>query len=123
MWSGSIPFFQDENVPQSVADWLTQRGHVMTRVVDLIPPGSPDTLVTQVAEANGLVILTYDRDFLQRQHSQAASMLVLDFKPPTRALNSLHTVIELIEAHYQWCRNQGRRYAAALTRTRYTVYL
>lgn len=118
-----ISFFQDENVPRSVADWLMQRGHAITRVLDLLPPGSPDTLVAQVAKTRALVILTYDQDFLQRQHSQAASILALRFDSPPSALHQLSEVIELIEAHYEWCLRHGRRYAAALTRARYTVYL
>jgi hypothetical protein len=53
----------DENVPQSVVDFLVARGHDVKRVTDLIPAGSPDILVATVAGQMSAVVVTWDRDF------------------------------------------------------------
>ncbi len=53
----------DENVPNSVADFFSQRGHIVQFVRDVLPAGSPDPVVAKVGDRLSAIVVTWDRDF------------------------------------------------------------
>ena len=53
----------DENVPDSVAQFYTSRGHTVHYVRDLSPAGTPDPVVAKIGDRLSAVLVTWDRDF------------------------------------------------------------
>jgi predicted nuclease of predicted toxin-antitoxin system len=60
-----MPLLCDENLPQSVANYLTERGHNVSYVRDLFLGGTPDAIIAAVADKNGWIVVTCDRDYRQ----------------------------------------------------------
>jgi hypothetical protein len=60
----TIPFLIDEDVPESVAQFLRDRGHIVYYVRELSLAGSPDHIVAAAGDRLGAVIVTWNtRDF------------------------------------------------------------
>lgn len=53
----------DENVPNSVAQVFSERGHDVRHVRDLLPGGTPDPVIATVGDRLSAVVVTWDRDF------------------------------------------------------------
>jgi predicted nuclease of predicted toxin-antitoxin system len=53
----------DENVPNSVAEFLAERGHDVRFVRDLFPAGTPDPVIATIGDRLSAVVVTWDRDF------------------------------------------------------------
>lgn len=53
----------DENVPNSVAEFLASRGHDVRYVRDLLPAGVPDPVIAAVGDRIGAVVVSWDKDF------------------------------------------------------------
>jgi predicted nuclease of predicted toxin-antitoxin system len=53
----------DENVPNSVAEFLVARGHDVRFVRDLFPAGTPDPVIARIGDRLSAVVVTWDRDF------------------------------------------------------------
>lgn len=53
----------DENVPMSVATFLTERGHDVRHVRDLFPAGTPDPVIASIGDKLAAIVVTWDRDF------------------------------------------------------------
>lgn len=53
----------DENVPNSVAEFLASRGHDVRFVRDLFPGGTPDPVVATMGDKLSAIVVTWDRDF------------------------------------------------------------
>ena len=53
----------DENVPQSVAEFLARRGHEVRYVQKLFPRGTPDPVIAAMGDRLSAIIVTWDRDF------------------------------------------------------------
>jgi predicted nuclease of predicted toxin-antitoxin system len=53
----------DENVPNSVAQLFSSRGHDVRFVRDLLPAGTPDPVVATVGDRLSAIVVTWDRDF------------------------------------------------------------
>jgi predicted nuclease of predicted toxin-antitoxin system len=53
----------DENVPNSVAEFLRDRGHDVRLVRDLFPSGTPDPVIAKVGDELEAIVVTWDRDF------------------------------------------------------------
>jgi predicted nuclease of predicted toxin-antitoxin system len=58
-----IQFLLDQNVPESVAIVLRERGHVVHFVRDVLAADSKDPLIATVSEENGWVLVSCDHDF------------------------------------------------------------
>ena len=53
----------DENVPNSVAEFLKGRGHDVRFVRDLFPAGTPDPVIATIGDRLSAIVVTWDRDF------------------------------------------------------------
>lgn len=53
----------DENVPVSVATFLSERGHDVRFVRDLLPAGTPDPIIAMIGDKLSAIVVTWDRDF------------------------------------------------------------
>lgn len=58
-----IAFLTDVNVPDSVGDWLIERGHDVVRVRDIMPVETPDPVVAETAIESVRVLVTWDKGF------------------------------------------------------------
>lgn len=59
-----IPFFTDEDVPDSVGDVITAGGHKLVRVRDTMIGGSADPVVATACREASMVLVTHNyRDF------------------------------------------------------------
>jgi predicted nuclease of predicted toxin-antitoxin system len=55
----------DENVPNSVAEFFVERGHNVPFVRDLFPAGTPDPVIATIGNQLSAIVVTWDRDFEQ----------------------------------------------------------
>jgi predicted nuclease of predicted toxin-antitoxin system len=56
-------FFIDQNVPDSVGQFLASKNYDVVLLRTKIPVDSPDSLVAAVSEANDAILVTFDADF------------------------------------------------------------
>ena len=102
-------FIVDENVPRSVEDVLTERGHTVTSIRQYLIPGSPDQLVAAVSEQADAVLISHDKDFRkiaarfpdrQKPRFRKLSMVRMRCEKPNSA-NRLRAAISLIEFEFE----------------------
>lgn len=62
-----IPFLADNNCPESVIRYLTDRSHDVVRVRDIMPADSPDPVVAQAAMQADRVLIGWDKDFTHQR--------------------------------------------------------
>ncbi len=59
-------FLVDAQLPQTLADFLTSKGHPSVHTMELTNKNNTsDTTIVDIAESQGRVIITKDDDFLQ----------------------------------------------------------
>ncbi|NJR72140.1 MAG: DUF5615 family PIN-like protein [Gammaproteobacteria bacterium] len=58
-----IPFFTDQNVPDSVGDYVVKAGHTVVRLRDEMPTNTKDPVVAVACSTAGHVLITHDSDF------------------------------------------------------------
>lgn len=58
-----IPFFLDQNVPDSVGRFLLKSGHDVIYLRQCMPTDTKDPVIAIACAANGRVLVTHDRDF------------------------------------------------------------
>ncbi len=64
MYGSPILFLIDENVPNSVARFLSDRGHDVRFVREVLLPATPDQVVAASGDLMGAVIITWNaKDF------------------------------------------------------------
>src|SRR5574340_228306 len=59
-----IQFFTDDNVPDSVGDFLIAAGHDVTRLRDVMLRNTEDRVIEVACSRSGHVLVTHDRDFM-----------------------------------------------------------
>jgi predicted nuclease of predicted toxin-antitoxin system len=99
----------DENVPNSVAEFLIARGHDARYVRDLFPAGTPDPVIATMGDRLAAVVVTWDRDFdaLVRRIPEGNRMRFrrlgrISFRcNPANARRLLERWIEMIELQYR----------------------
>jgi len=89
-----MPLLIDENVPESVTDFLRERGHRVDHVRDLYLAATPDPIIAAVADRMGAIVVTWNhRDFKKlaarvpreaRRHCVASGESIFD-APSLRA--------------------------------------
>ena len=58
-----MKFLLDHCIPKAVANVLSERGHEVLSLTDVLPQNSPDPVVAKVAQLNRCVLVAQDRDF------------------------------------------------------------
>lgn len=57
-----MTFFLDQDVPDDLAEWLRHRGHVVTRLREVLPVTATDAEVLEWAHAHDAILVTCNRD-------------------------------------------------------------
>ncbi|MGH2633105.1 MAG: DUF5615 family PIN-like protein [Tepidiformaceae bacterium] len=105
----------DENVPDSVSDFLRDRGHDVDLVRDRLGQMTPDEYIAWVGDELGAVVVTMDKDFNEivkrvpqggRSKFKALGRISLKCRE-SQATSRIHDFIEEIEHEYDLV--QGRR--------------
>ncbi len=103
-------FLIDENVPLYIADYLQSRGHEVLQSRDEVLPGSKDYVLAQYADANRLIVVTWNHKhftkLIKRQPQEGSvrypNASRLSFTCPVEnGMNRLERYITLIEQEYQ----------------------
>ena len=58
-----IPFFTDQNVADSVGNFLLLSGHGLTRLRTVMPTTTKDPVIAVACSQAGQVLVSHDRDF------------------------------------------------------------
>jgi predicted nuclease of predicted toxin-antitoxin system len=102
-----IAFLTDQNVPDSVGQFLKQRGHDVVRLRDIMPTDSADPVVAEAAMQAGRVLVSWDKDFnhqrFMKPRFSALSRLAFSCLE-TEAVARLKIHISLIEAEVRLIR-------------------
>ena len=110
-----IPFFTDDNVPDSVGNVLAAAGHQLTRLRDVMEKDTPDPVIAIACSKFSQVLVTHDRDFrdlskwlkiTQRQYQNTLHRVKLSCPEP-RDASRIAEALSLIEAEWQLIR-EGR---------------
>ncbi len=59
----SIPFFTDQNVPDSVGKLLESHGHTVVRLRDVMATTTADPVIAVACSRSGHVLVSHDKDF------------------------------------------------------------
>lgn len=95
-----IAFLMDVNCPDSLAHFLSSRGHDVVKVREIMPADSPDQVVAEAAIRADRVLVSWDKDFNhQRFLAPRYRMLSrIGFScEAVRAVARLAAVIDLVE--------------------------
>lgn len=107
-----LRLFTDNNVPDSVAKYLQNRGHSVHRLRHHMADDSPDPVVATAALAVGRILVSQDKDFNHQRFAQPRfqrlSRIALVGPGPT-LVDALKEHIHLIEA--QWDHTERTRAA------------
>lgn len=116
----------DQNVPDSVAKFFRVRGHEVLLVREVLGRSAPDQLIAAMAELQGVIVVTFDRDFSrfrtllpegQRSGFVAgAGFLHLAMREP-RGVARLTEEIETIESYASRAARHGKVVRIRLTET------
>lgn len=99
----------DENIPDSVATFLRERGHTVHLSRDVLASGAKDPVIAKVGDQMAAIVVTFDKDFKklisklaqgERQRFRHLGRISLSCPAP-RALVRLTKFIDAIEFHYQ----------------------
>lgn len=120
----------DENVPDSLATFLAQRGHHVDLVRERFGQMTPDEFIAWVGDAQQAVVVTFDRDFDRlvarapeggRNRFKSLGRISLRCSEP-RALSRIREFIDEIEAEYDRCQQRrDRRLIVRITETSYSI--
>jgi len=101
-------------VSESACKFLEARGHIVTRLRDVLPTDTPDPIVAKVAQDSDSILLTHDGDFKtvapripkgSKARFKKLSRIHLAC-PQVRAAERLAAAIALVE--FEWVAAQAR---------------
>lgn len=104
-----IPFFTDQNVPDSVGHVLAAAGHQLTRLRDVMEVTTADPVIEVACNQNGQVLVSHDGDFreaskrlkiTQRQYRLSLHRINLRCPEPESA-KRIGDALSLIVAEWQ----------------------
>jgi len=107
--SAGIPFFTDQNVPDSVGRYLMGCGHQVTRLRDVMLTTTADSIIAVACSQAGHVLVSHDKDFkeiskrlqiTQRQYRKLLHRIHLRCQEPSDVVR-LKEAMSLIEAEWQ----------------------
>jgi predicted nuclease of predicted toxin-antitoxin system len=93
-------FLADENVSRLVIERLRNGGHDVVSIAET-RPGAPDDEILDTAEAQGLILITEDRDFgemIIRQRPGARGLILLELDRLSSAMEAA-AVAEAVSTH------------------------
>jgi len=61
----AIPFFTDQNVPESASKFFADMGNPIVRLRDVMATNTPDPVIAVACSQSGQVLVTHDTDFRQ----------------------------------------------------------
>ena len=105
----AIPFFTDQNVPDSVGAYLMSAGHQVTRLRDVMVTTTADPVIAVACSHNGQVLVSHDNDFrvvskrlniTQRQYHDTLHRIHLRCDEPKGA-KRMEEAMSLIEAEWK----------------------
>jgi predicted nuclease of predicted toxin-antitoxin system len=103
-----IPFFTDQNVPDSVGDVILAAGHRLARLRDAMDVTTPDPIIAVACAENSHVLISHDRDFrstskrfglTQRQYRKSLHRIHLRCPEPMSA-RRMRDAMSIIE--FEW---------------------
>lgn len=109
----SIPFFTDQNVPDSAGNTLVRAGHSLTRLRDVMATTTADPTIAVACSQSGHVLVSHDKDFrqvarrlniTQRQYQNSLHRILLACPEPDAATR-LTAALSLIESEWAHPRN------------------
>lgn len=110
-----LRFFTDENIPDSVARFLQNRGHSVYRSKAHLPEGSADPVVATTAMEAGRILVTWDKDFndqrYQKDRFARLSRIGLSGDGP-ELIVAMRKHMRIIEFQWGECARTGRRLIA-----------
>ena len=125
-----IRFLIDENAPRSIGRFLESRGHDVLYVGDQFAKRTPDSVLVVAAELEGLVVVTFDRDFkrlvtqlpagTRTRFNRQAGRISLRMDEP-KAQSRIEELIDIIEVSYQFTLARNQRFIMQISETSYTV--
>lgn len=116
----------DQNVPDSVAQYLRERGHEIELVRESLGRASPDQLIAVTAALQGVIVVTFDKDFKrfkrllpegQRTAFVAGAGAVYMAMKESRGVARLRDEIETIEMYAARAEREGKHVSIRLTET------
>lgn len=119
----------DENVPDSVTNFLRERGHEVLLVREIQPRGTPDPVIAALADKTSAIIVTFDSDFrslakrwgVGRGRFRRCGRISFKCDYP-KALGRIQQLIERIEREYELIADQSdARLMVQITATTFTV--
>ncbi|HEY7031833.1 MAG TPA: DUF5615 family PIN-like protein [Thermomicrobiales bacterium] len=120
----------DENVPDQVADFFRERGHLVIQVRDFLDVGVSDESVASRADELMAVVVTWDRDFKrlvgrvpigERLRFRRLGRSSFDCRPE-RGRRRAEQLIDYIEFAYEVeSRRRDRRLIVEITETSFRV--
>lgn len=103
-----IPFFTDQNVPDSVGKVLIAAGHKVTRLRDVMATTTADPIIAVACSQSGHVLVSHDNDFRQvskrlkisqRQYRDSLHRILLGCPEPNSA-KRISDALPLIELEW-----------------------
>ena len=120
----------DENVPDSVSEFLRSRGHTVDLVRERLGQMTPDDFIAWIGEELGAIVVTIDKDFRAivervpkggRRKFNNLGRISLRCRE-TRALARLAEFIEEIEQEHERVLSRAdRRLIVEVTETSFTI--
>jgi len=108
-----IPFFTDQNVPDSVGKFILSSGHDLTRLRDVMVTTTADPVIAAACSQSGHVLVSHDKDFrqtakrlniTQRQYLNSLHRILLACPEPIGA-SRMTDALSLIESEWRLPRN------------------
>ncbi|MCW5575930.1 MAG: DUF5615 family PIN-like protein [Burkholderiales bacterium] len=111
----AIPFFTDQNVPESASQFFADMGHPIVRLREVMAITTPDPVIAVACSQSGQVLVTHDTDFrqaskrlkiTQREYREKLHRILLscDFATDVDRLKDAWSVIE-----HEWSLINGSR--------------
>ncbi len=93
-------FLLDNNVPNSVGEYLRDRGHDVVSIREIDVHDASDHVVAVTAIASRRILVTWDKDFNQQKYDppRYSELMVIGFSlPALMAAERLKSVVSLTE--------------------------
>jgi len=115
-------FLVDENVPESVVEFLRSRQHEVALVRDELTAGAPDPVVAKVAEEMQSIIVTWNvKDFRKEVRRFGFGMLAFRCSE-VDGRRRIAEEIEIIEFELMRCERDDRRFWGEVQHSGFKVY-